>query len=100
MGFSFSYCVLPFNLASGIMLGVEAVKEFKVLTTNQSAEYGEASGGVVNVLFKSGTNRFHGSGYEFYRNDVFDTRNPFDAGASAPPYTRHQFGASMGGPII
>ena len=100
MDLSFSYRVSPFNLASGIMLGVEAVKEFKVLTTNQSAEYGEASGGVVNVLFKSGTNRFHGSGYEFYRNDVFDTRNPFDAGTSAPPYTRHQFGASMGGPII
>src|SRR5205085_5859481 len=98
MDLSFSYRVSPFNLASGIMLGVEAVKEFKVLTTNQSAEYGEASGGVVNVLFKSGANRLHGSGYEFYRNDVFDSRNFFDA-AGTPPLSRHQFGASLGGPI-
>ena len=98
MDMTFTYRVSPFNLASGLILGVEAVKEFKVLTTNQSAEYGEASGGVVNVLFKSGTNRLHGSGYEFYRNDVFDARNFFDA-AGTPPLRRHQFGASAGGPI-
>jgi hypothetical protein len=98
MDMTFTYRVSPFNLASGLILGVEAVKEFKVLTTNQSAEYGEASGGVTNVLFKSGTNRFHGSGYEFYRNDVFDARNFFDA-AGTPPLSRHQFGASLGGPV-
>lgn len=98
MDMTFTYRVSPFNLASGLILGVEAVKEFKVLTTNQSAEYGEASGGVVNVLFRSGTNRLHGSGYEFYRNDIFDARNFFDA-ADTPPLSRHQFGASLGGPI-
>jgi Carboxypeptidase regulatory-like domain len=98
MDMMFTYRVSPFNLASGLILGVEAVKEFKVLTTNQSAEYGEASGGVVNVLFKSGANRLHGSGYEFYRNDIFDARNFFDA-AGTPPLHRHQFGASLGGPI-
>jgi hypothetical protein len=98
MDMTFTYRVSPFNLASGLILGVEAVKEFKVLTTNQSAEYGEASGGVTNVLFKSGTNRLHGSGYEFYRNDMFDARNFFDA-AGTPPLHRHQFGGSLGGPI-
>src|SRR5207302_563466 len=98
MDMTFTYRVSPFNLASGLILGVEAVKEFKVLTTNQSAEYGEASGGVTNVLFKSGTNRLHGSGYEFYRNDVFDARNFFDA-AGTPPLHRHQFGGSLGGPL-
>ena len=100
MSIDFAYRVSPVNLASGLMLGVEAVKEFKVLTSNQSAEYGEASGGVVNLLIKSGTNRFHGSAYEFYRNAALDARNFFDAGSSAPPYHRHQFGGALGGPII
>src|SRR5262249_20406870 len=100
MELSFAYRVSPFNLASGLMLGVEAVKEFKVLSVNQGAEYGEASGGVVNVLFKSGTNKFHGSGYEFYRNAVFDDPIAFDTRADAPPYHRHQFGGAIGGPIF
>jgi len=93
------------NLASNIMLGVEAVKEFKVLTSNLPAEYGEQSGGVINTLFKSGTNGLHGSAYEYYRNGVFDARNPFDTftdssgNYATPPLHRHQFGASLGGPI-
>lgn len=94
-----TYRTTPYNLASSILLGVEAVKEFKVLTTDFTAEYGEQSGGTVNTLLKSGTNALHGSAYEYYRNGAFDARNFFDRGSSAPPFHRHQFGGSLGGPI-
>jgi hypothetical protein len=98
MDMTWSYRLSPISLASGILLGTEAVKEFKVLTANFTVEYGEQSGGVVNTLFKSGTNALHGSAYEYYRNDMFDARNFFDVGP-APPFHRNQFGASLGGPI-
>ncbi len=94
-----TYRTSPYNLASFIFLGVEAVKEFKVLSIDLPAEYGEQSGGTVNTLFKSGTNGLHGSAYEFYRNSAMDARNFFDATSSAPPLHRHQFGVSIGGPI-
>jgi hypothetical protein len=85
-------------------LGVDAVSEFSVLTTNYSAEYGRTSGGIVSAIGRSGTNRFHGSAFEFLRNSALDTRNPFDLAAAAgfrakPPFRRNQFGASAGGPI-
>src|SRR5437016_6189231 len=79
-------------------LGVDAIQEFSVLTSNYSAEYGKTSGGVVNAITRSGTNRFHGSAYEFLRNSALDARNFFD-GAKVPPFKRNQFGASAGGPI-
>ncbi len=79
-------------------LGVDAIQEFSVLTTNYSAEYGKTSGGVVNAITRSGTNQFHGSVYEFLRNSALDARNPFDP-AQIPPFRRNQFGASGGGPI-
>jgi hypothetical protein len=99
MDMTWSYKLSPISLASGIILGTEAVKEFKVITSNFTVEYGEQSGGVVNTLFKSGTNAFHGSAYEYYRNDKFDAGNFFDQGGVAPPFHRHQLGASFGGPI-
>ena len=85
-------------------LGVDAVAEFSVLTTNYSAEYGRTSGGVVSAIGRSGTNQFHGSAFEFVRNSVLDARNPFDFPAapglpSKPPFHRNQFGVSAGGPI-
>jgi len=79
-------------------LGVDAVQEFSVLTTNYSAEYGKTSGGVVNAISRSGTNQFHGDAYEFLRNSALDARNFFDP-ATIPPFKRNQFGASGGGPI-
>jgi hypothetical protein len=83
--------------SSGLVLGVEAVAEFQVLTSNYSAEVGGTSGGVVNMVSKSGTNRFHGSLYAFHRNDGLDALNYFDV--EQPEFHRNQFGGSLGGPI-
>jgi hypothetical protein len=86
---------------TGEKLGVDAVQEFSVITTNQGAEYGRTSGGVVNAVTKSGSNQFHGTGYEFLRNSALDARNFFDDPASPiPPFRRNQFGASAGGPVL
>jgi hypothetical protein len=84
--------------ASGNVLGVEAVREFQVLTNSFSAEYGHHTGGIINAATKSGTNAVHGSVFEFHRDDAFDTKNYFDA--VKPPFTRNQFGYSLGGPIV
>ncbi len=84
--------------AAGLVLGVDAVREFQVLTSNFSAEFGFTSGGVVNMVTKSGTNQFHGTAYEFLRNSVLDARNFFDYPNKAA-FKRNQFGASVGGPI-
>src|SRR5712671_3992255 len=83
----------------GVNLGVDAIQEFSVLTGNYSAEYGRASGGVINGITKSGNNQFHGDGYYFIRDKVLDARNYFDPD-KIPPFHRDQFGASAGGPII
>ena len=82
-------------------LGVDAIQEFSVLTTNYSAEYGKTAGGVVNAITKSGTNQFHGDAYEFLRNDALDAANFFDnfANSPKPSFRRNQFGVSAGGPI-
>src|ERR1700675_2151854 len=85
----------------GGSLGVDAIQEFSVLTSNYSAEYGKTSGGVVNAITRSGTNQIHGSAYEFIRNNHLDARNFFDeAGKPTPPFKRNQFGGAVGGPII
>jgi hypothetical protein len=83
----------------GGSLGVDAIQEFSVLTSNYSAEYGKTSGGVVNAITRSGTGAFHGSAYEFLRNSALDARNFFD-GPQIPSFKRNQFGGSIGGPII
>ncbi|HSZ21454.1 MAG TPA: carboxypeptidase regulatory-like domain-containing protein [Candidatus Acidoferrum sp.] len=83
----------------GASLGVDAIQEFSVLTANYSAEYGFTSGGVINAITKSGTNQFHGSAYEFFRNKVFDS-NTYLTPDAKPPFVRNQFGGSGGGPII
>jgi len=80
-------------------LGVDAIQEFSVLTSNYSAEYGKTSGGVVNATTRSGTNSFHGSGYEFLRNSSLDAANFFEAGKRTP-FKRNQFGGAIGGPIV
>jgi hypothetical protein len=88
----------------GVDLGVDAVQEFSVITSNYPAEYGRTSGGVVNAITRSGSSKFHGTAYEFLRNSALDARNYFDLDAngepSKPPFKRNQFGVSGGGPII
>jgi hypothetical protein len=84
--------------ASGNVLGVEAVREFQVLTNSFSAEYGHHTGGIINAATKSGTNALHGSLFEFHRNDALDAKNYFDA--VKPPFRRNQFGYSIGGPVV
>jgi hypothetical protein len=83
----------------GVNLGVDAIQEFSVLTGNYSAEYGRASGGVINGITKSGSNEFHGDAYYFIRDKVLDARNYFDP-TTIPPFHRDQFGVAGGGPII
>jgi len=85
--------------AAETTLGVETIQEFRVVTNAYSADYGRAMGGVISLVTKSGTNSVHGSGFEFFRDSSMDARNFFDRGSDPPPFTRHQFGASAGGPI-
>jgi hypothetical protein len=75
----------------------DALQEFSVQTSNYTAQYGQNAGAVVNVITKSGTNQFHGSGFEFVRNRVFNAR-PW-ASATKDPLKRNQFGGTFGGPI-
>jgi hypothetical protein len=82
-------------------LGVDAIQEFSVLTSNYSAEYGKTSGGVINAITRSGTNGFHGSVYEFLRNSALDAKNFFeDPTLPKATFRRNQFGGAIGGPII
>lgn len=86
----------------GQNLGVDAIQEFTVLTSNYSAEYGFTSGGVINAVTRSGTNTFHGSAFDFLRNDKFDATNYFNNALSLPkqPLRQNQFGASGGYRIL
>lgn len=79
-------------------LGVDAIQEFTVITTNPVAQYGRTSGGVISAITRSGTNQIHGSAYEFVRDASLDAKNYFDVGP-IPPFRRNQYGGSLGGPI-
>lgn len=83
---------------SGELLGIDAVREFNVLTDTYGAEYGKRAGGQVIVETQAGTNTMHGSAFEFLRNSALDARNYFDQGF-VPPFRRNQFGGALGGPI-
>jgi outer membrane receptor protein involved in Fe transport len=84
--------------ASGFALGVDAVAEFSVITSNHSAEYGRTSGGLISAVTRSGSNQFHGDAYGFLRSASLDARNFFD-GPQVPPFHRTQLGGALGGPI-
>jgi hypothetical protein len=84
----------------GSNLGVDAIQEFSVVTSNASADYGKSAGGIINAVTRGGTNKLHGSAYEFLRNSALDARNEFDAPGQIAEFRRNQFGASAGGPIL
>src|SRR5260370_1116559 len=84
----------------GVLLGVETVQEFQVLTNAYSAEFGRSSGGIINAITRSGTNKLHGNLFEYLRNSALDAKNYFDPAANLiPPFKRNQFGGTLGGPI-
>ena len=90
-----------FTAGVGQQVPLDSVQEFSVITNNFSAQYGRATGGIVNVATKSGTNQFRGTGYEFYRSDAF-AANSYENNANdieKGKFTRHQMGFSIGGPI-
>ncbi|HEY7389245.1 MAG TPA: TonB-dependent receptor, partial [Bryobacteraceae bacterium] len=79
----------------------DAIAEFKVQTNSMSAEFGRSGGAVMNVTFKSGTNQFHGSAFEFLRNSALDAKNFFDPPTGpTPPFKQNQFGGAVGGPVV
>jgi hypothetical protein len=84
---------------SGELLGIDAVREFNVLTDTYSAEYGKRDGAQVSVVTQSGTNVVHGTVFEFLRNSALDARNFFDQTLTTPPLRRNQFGGALGGPL-
>jgi Carboxypeptidase regulatory-like domain/TonB dependent receptor len=76
---------------------LDAIAEFKVLQANYSAEFGQGGGTITQIVSKSGTNKFHGSAFEYIRNSAFDAKNYFST--TVPPFQRNEFGATLGGPI-
>ena len=89
----------PAGSAAGTALGMDTVQEFRVETNAYSAEFGRMAGGQVNVLTKAGTNTVRGTAFEYHRNDALDAKNYFDVG-DQPPFTRNQFGGTVGGPVL
>ena len=83
---------------SGQLLGVDAVREFNVVTDTYGADYGKRDGAQVSIVTASGTNQLHGTAFEFLRNSALDARNYFDQG-TIPEFQRNNFGGSLGGPI-
>ena len=83
---------------SGQLLGVDAVREFNVISNTYSAAYGKRDGAQISIVTASGTNRIHGGVYEFVRNSFFDARNYFDQ-ARIPEFQRNNYGGSLGGPV-
>lgn len=89
------------NSTQALRPSVDAIQEFKVESANYSAEYGRSAGGIISLAIKSGTNEFHGSAFEFLRNDKLDANNWFSnrANLTRPPLRYNQFGGTFGGPI-
>ena len=96
-----AYNVDPKLNTSAIRPPVDAIREFKVQTSTYDASFGRHAGAQINVTTMAGTNRFHGTAYEFFRTDALNARNAFaPADQPAPDYRRNQFGLSLGGPLV
>src|SRR5882762_6943868 len=89
------------NGTLNVFPSVDAIAEFRVLTSNYGAQYGRNGSGTVEVVTKSGTKDFHGNAYEYLRNEMFNANDFFDnaAGNSKPAYKKHDFGYTIGGPV-
>src|SRR5215467_9849751 len=88
------------NAGNILRTNVDAIEEFKVQTSNYSAEFGRSGGAVINATIKSGTNAFHGTAFEFLRNSALDARGFFEApDQPKAPFKQNQFGGTLGGPI-
>ena len=83
-----------------LTMSQDAVREFQVVTNQFAPEFGNAAGGLVNVISRSGTNGFHGNAFLFARDEVLDGRNAFVTDAEKPPFRRKNWGATLGGPVI
>jgi len=95
------YNVDPKLNTFGVKPPVDGIREFEVLSSVYDASFGRSAGAQINVVLKSGTNRFHGTVYEFFRNQALDARNYFvPADQPDPGYQRNQFGFSFGGPLV
>src|ERR1700678_654314 len=94
--------VSVFGDGVGILVPIDAVQEFSVITSNFQPEYGRASGGIVNVTTRTGTNNFHGSVWEFNRLSAYTSNTETNDALGTPKgiYTRNQFGGAVGGPIL
>ena len=90
--------VEPFSGAAMVVPSPDSLREFRILTNAYTAEFGRAGGSIVTVITKSGTNEYHGSAFEFLRNDYFDARNFFSP--AVPALKQHQFGGTFGGKIL
>ena len=85
---------------ASIIPNIDSIAEFRIITNNFDAEYGNYSGGQINVVTKSGTNNIHGNAFEFLRNTALDAKNYYAApGSETPVYRQNQFGGTLGGPI-
>ena len=87
------------NNGTTVIPNLDSIEEFRIITNNFDAEYGNYSGGQVNVVTKSGTNSLHGNVFEFNRNTAFNARNFFSPAGAAPKLIQNQFGGTLGGPI-
>lgn len=85
------------EMGAALIPNLDSIAEFRIVTNNGDAEYGNYAGGLVNVVTKSGTNQFHGDAFEFLRNDALDSRNFFSP--SRGSFKQNQFGGTVGGPI-
>ena len=89
------------NAGNILQTNVDAIEEFKVQTSNYSAEFGRSGGAVINATIKSGANGFHGTAFEFLRNAALDARQFFEpAGEPKAPFRQNQFGGTLGGPVV
>ncbi len=95
------YNIDPKLSTPGVRPPVDGIRQFQALTSTYDASFGRNAGGQINVITRSGANQFSGSAYEFVRNDALNARNHFaPTDEPAPDYSRHQFGGSLGGPLV